>query len=356
MKNLYIHGHFMSDNYGDFLLFYYLINIVEKYKNKYNWYSTDIDKSYDNYCKINRVDIKYAIKNSDLVIFSGGGYFGESPRKRLKWNIKCFIKHIYPAYKFYKKNIPYIIIGVEVGPISSFINRILLKKIFNGAKIVSVRNEESKLFLEKLNVKNKIEVNPDCILGVNEEIFPLDNIDVNDIIDKNKKNIFVHLTSNIDAKGLKNVIDDLKKYQIINKNIRYIFGSDQESIYQRENVKKIFDIFNENYNIVSYYKNPWYLTKVIKNVDAVITDKLHVGIVATMLKKEVICVAKDTKSIRFYNLIGRNEYVSLMKNVKKNDILEMLNKIKFKNININVDILKKSKNNRKLIEQFLNEN
>lgn len=32
MKNLYIHGHFISDNYGDFLLFYVLRNVVENVK------------------------------------------------------------------------------------------------------------------------------------------------------------------------------------------------------------------------------------------------------------------------------------------------------------------------------------
>ena len=255
-----------------------------------------------------------------------------------------------------KKKIPYIVVGVEVGPISSLINRLLLKKIFNGAKVISVRNEESKLFLEKIKVKNKIEVNPDWIIGIDENDLIKDDINVSDLFNnyKNKKNIFVHLTSDINSLGVMNVINDLKKYQSINKNIRYIFGCDQNSIYQNEKVKCIFDMFNYNDNILLKYKGPWYLTKILKNIDAVITDKLHVGIVATKFKKEVICVAKDPKSIRFYNLIGRSEYANLLSNVKENETFNKLNKINYKDISINDKIILKSKNNQSIVDEFLN--
>ena len=184
MKNLYIHGHFISDNYGDFLLFYVLRNVVEKCENKYNWFTSNVDESYDKYCKINRKNVRDAIKMADLAIFTGGGYFGEPDKKKIRWNIKCLIRHIFPAYKIYKRKIPYIIVGVETGPISFFLNRILIRKIFDGAEKVSVRNEESKIFLKKIKVKREIEVNPDWIMGIDKNEFLVDDVDYNFFNDK----------------------------------------------------------------------------------------------------------------------------------------------------------------------------
>ena len=355
MKNLYIHGHFINDNYGDFLLYYAIEKILEKYENKYNWYSSNVDESYDKYCKVYRKEKKEAINTCDLAIFTGGGYFAKPIVHTYKWDIKCLIRHILPAYRIYKRKMPYIIVGVEVGPMSLFLNKYLLKKIFNGAKKVSVRNEESKKFLKKIKVKNKIEVNPDWIMSMDEKDFQ--NSDIDDFIyKKNKKNIFVHISSSINETGVKYVINDLIKYQSEHENIRYIFGCDQDKTIQKERVKLIYDKFNNNDNKLLNYKNPWYLTEVLKNVDAVITNKLHVGIVSTIFKKEVICVAKDSKTIRFYNQIGRSEYAILLKDVKENQTLKMMENLKFKKINIDQSIFDNAKNNKKIVEEFLSKN
>lgn len=280
------------------------------------------------------------------------GAISENQTKKIRWNIKCLIRHIFPAYKIYKRKIPYIIVGVETGPISFFLNRILIRKIFDGAEKVSVRNEESKIFLKKIKVKREIEVNPDWIMGIDKNEFLVDDVDYNFFNDKNKKYIFVHLSYGINVSGMENVIKDLKKFQKKHKNIIYLFGCDQEN--QEEKVKTLFNRFDNKKNQLFYYKSPWELSTILKNVDSVITDKLHVGIVATRYGKEVICTARDPKSLRFYNLIRRNECVSLLKNVKKGETLHKLERLKFKKIFIDNKIFEKAKNNKKIVEDFLN--
>ena len=353
MKKLYIHGSFMNDNYGDFLLYYVVESIVEKYESKYIWCSSDVDTSYDKYCKVNRKNKSNAIKDAELVIFAGGGYFGEPANDKFKWNIRCLLKHIIPAYRVYKKKIPYIIVGVEAGPISFGLNRHLMKKIFDGAEKVSVRNEESMAFLKKINVKNEIEVNPDWIMGINENDFPIKDINVDEIIDSTKKNIFVHLTSGIDTIGMENVVNDLIEYQNNNRDIRYIIGCDQAKSTQKENVKKIFDIINNQDNKFLLYDSPWHLSKILNSVDAVITDKLHVGIVATKYGKEVICTAKHPKSVKFYNVINRSEWANLLSSVKSKETLDKLNNLTFNKVKINQNVFVKAENNKKIVEQFL---
>lgn len=358
MKKLYIHGSFMNDNYGDFLLYYVIQNIIEKYEDKYEWFSADVDLSYDKYCKVNRMEKKDAINSADLAIFAGGGYFGEPKNKKIIWNIRCLLKHLIPAYVIYKRNIPYIIVGVEAGPITFKINKFLIKKIFNGAEAISVRNEESKKFLQDINVKNNIDVNPDWIMGINEEDFPIQKINVSNIInkDKNQKVIFIHLTTKNNNNGMKNIVKDLKKYQEKNNNIIYIIGCDQNRKTQKERANLLFKTLDNNKNKILYYQGPWVLSKVLKEVNAVITDKLHVGIVATKYQKEVISVASHPKSVKFYNLIGRNEWSKLLKNIKVNETYQKLNKLQFNSIEVDKKIFEKAKNNKKMVENFLKKN
>ena len=352
MKNLYIHGSFMNDNYGDFLLYYVVEQDVEKYKN-INWYSADVDASYDKYCKVNRKNKKEAIESADLVIFAGGGYFGEPAKRRLLWNLRCLVKHTLPAYKVYKRKIPYIIVGIEAGPISFPPNRILLKKIFNGAEKVSVRNDESKTFLEKIHVKNKIEVNPDWIMGVKENDFPIKNIDVRSLLQKNKqeKIIFLHLTTKNNNSGMNNVVADLKKFQS-NRNVIYIIGCDQNRDIQKERAKTLFDELDNPNNRLCFYQGPWYLSKVLKNVDAVVTDKLHVGIVSTKYNKEVISVASHPKSVKFYKLIGRERWTSLLSTIKPRETYRKLSALDFQPISLDNSILKAAKKKQTYFRRF----
>ena len=345
----------MNDNYGDFLLYYVVEKIVEKYENDFIWYSADVDDSYNRYCKVNEKTKKEAIRNADLVIFAGGGYFGEPAKRKIYWNLRCLIKHIIPAYMVSRKKIPYIIVGVEVGPISLSLNRILLRKIFRNAEKISVRNEESEVFLKKLNLKNAIEVNPDWIMGFKKDDFPIKKIDVDSLLKKTKqeKIVFLHLTTKNDNNGMNNIVVDLKKYQKDNNNIVYVIGCDQNRDTQKERAKILFKNLNNQKNRLCFYKGPWYLTKTLSKVDAVVTDKLHVGIVSTKFKKEVISVASHPKSIRFYKLIGRNEWASLISDIKPNEVYRKLTQLKFEPIILNDTLFDKAKRNEVLVEEFL---
>lgn len=357
-KKLYIHGSFMNDNYGDFLLYYVVDRICKYYDKDLDYFSADIDKTYDNYCKINRKSKIYGIIKSDLVVFAGGGYFGEPDKRKLYWNLRCLVKHLIPAYIISKRKIPYVIIGVETGPLSLKINKILLKTICNNAKTLSVRNEESKKFLEKIGIKNNILVNPDWIMGVNGKDLLKQSQRAEEILEKiNKENkkIFVHLTTR-NSQGMENVINDLETFMENRKNIYYIIGCDQKREIQEERAIELSKKFPKDKCKVLFYEGPWILSSILNKVDAVITDKLHVGIVATKFKKEVISVASHNKSVKFYGLIGRSNWTNHLNNIKPKETLKKLEKLTFKNIEINEEIFIKAKNNEEILKGFLEDN
>lgn len=354
-KNIYIHGSFMTDNYGDFLLFYVAKKICDKYSNKANIYSSDVDTSYDRYCKLERKSKLYSIFKSNIVIFAGGGYFGEPDKRKIYWNIRCIWKHLLPAYIISKRKIPYAIIGVETGPLSCKLSRFLLKKVCNNATIISVRNEESKEFLNTLGIKRNVEMNPDWIMGINKDLLLEKTEKENLNIDKKYKKIFLHLTTH-NNNGKENVIRDLIKYQKENKNIFYIIGCDQKRETQEKRSVELLQRLEKDRCILKKYEGPWKLSYLLNYSDAVITDKLHVGIVATKLNKEVISVASHTKSIKFYRLIGRDEWSTHITKVKLGETYEKLNKLTFNGVENNNEFFEKAKENERLLNKFLRDN
>lgn len=357
-KKIYIHGSFMNDNYGDFLLYYVVHNICNSFGKKCEVFSADIDESYDKYCKINRKSKLDGIFDSDLVVFAGGGYFGEPDKRKLYWNIRCLFKHLIPAFIISRRKVPYVIIGVETGPMSLKINKFLLRKICERAKILSVRNDESKEFLTKIGVKRQIEVNPDWIMGINKEMLlesPERAKEILKDVDPKMKKIFVHLTTR-SSQGTQYVIEDLEKYMNSKENVYYVIGCDQKRQTQEERATDLANKFPEERRKVAFYEGPWTLSSLLNEADAVITDKLHVGIVATKFGKEVISVASHNKSVKFYGLIGRPEWTNHLNNIKPEETLEKLNKLSFENIKIDDTIFKKAHRNENLLRKFLKEN
>lgn len=98
-----------------------------------------------------------AIKDCDLFIFGGGGLFAsQSNRANLIWWLQTR-----PALK-YKKTIE--IVGQSLGAIKGIIEKAIIKKIFNSASKISVRDTTSKKNLEKVGIKRHIEVEQDLAL------------------------------------------------------------------------------------------------------------------------------------------------------------------------------------------------
>lgn len=351
-KNLYIHGSFMTDNYGDFLLYYVVRKIVDRYKDKYNIYSSDVHRSYDNYCDVERKSKIFAIKNSDIVIFAGGGYFGEPDKRKILWNIRCIFKHLLPAYLISKRKIPYAIIGVETGPLKFGISRILLKSICNNASLISIRNNESKRFLESIGVNKKIMMNPDWIIGIERDILFDKKYDLDTRVKDGCRKILIHLTTKPNE-GKENVINDLIKFQQENRDVYYLLVCDQKRYTQEKRVQELYDRFDKERTIINKYDGPWKLTKLIDYCDAVLTDKLHVGIVATKLNKEVVSVANHSKSVKFYRLINREEWTNYMSKVTPNETYNKLNNLSFKPIVIDEQLFNQAKNNEILLNDFL---
>ncbi len=99
---------------------------------------------------VNRFGIKgvvKAIKDCDLFISGGGSLLQDVTSTR---SLLYYITLMKLA-KLYKK--PVMVYANGIGPINRSINRVLTRNILNKVDLITLRDEDSKIFLEELGVK-----------------------------------------------------------------------------------------------------------------------------------------------------------------------------------------------------------
>lgn len=359
-KNIYVHGSFMNDNFGDFLLYEAIMNELERYKKEYYIYSADVSNTYDPLYPVNRKSKIKSIFSADLAVFGGGGYFGEPDKLKLYWSLKFLIRHAVPLSVLRMRGVPYAILGVGVGPLSFSLPRLLAKYIFKGAKEISVRDNESMEYLRKIGVKNEIRVVPDWVMSMDEsdlvkEQQVEDKNELTRCFDNTKKNIFVHLSTknHQNGQGLSLVIDELVKFAQSQKEINFIIGCDQAGQTQEVRAQEIVNKLPKERTKLLKYQGPRLLCSAINKSDIVITDKLHVGIVGTRLHKKVLAFASHSKTLRFYRQIGSSEYAVHLKNVDKELVNNLFNNVlEASSVNI-LENINKARENKNILHGFI---
>ena len=356
-----IHGSFMNDNYGDFLLFDITADIVDNISDSDNIIVDNVDSSYYKYRTINRRSTWEGIHEADCAILTGGGYFG-APSKRIYkyyWDIRFVLVHALPFVYFAMKKKPYIIVGLGVGPLNSKISRWTAGYIIKHAVSVSVRDQESQEYIKNsLKINRKVNVYPDMVMGANISKYLSAKKWVENVINKNsKKNLAIHLTTKMgrDDEGIAIVIKDIQKYiRESDDGWNVYFVCDQGGSKQVERQKILAEFLDITGTKVIGYESPYKLTSLLDRMDIVITDKLHVGIVSTKLGKYVISTAAHPKTQRFYRQLGISDHCLNLNGIQKGEVLHLLKNYKGSSKKDLSVIINNSKKNSEEIKKFLN--
>ena len=111
-------------------------------------------RSLISYIQSKNNSTKKAVQKCDYFILGGGGLFGSlNFHANIIWAIQAFM-----AYRLGKRVIMY---GQSISPIKWAFIRKIVKKIFQKAFFIAVRDADSRIELEKLGVTRKIEIMPD---------------------------------------------------------------------------------------------------------------------------------------------------------------------------------------------------
>jgi polysaccharide pyruvyl transferase CsaB len=112
---------------------------------------------------------KKTVKNCDYFILGGGGLFNDmSFKANIIWGVQAFMAYLY------KK--PVIMYGQSVGHLQGFFTKKLVKKLFQKAKLITVRDEDSKECLKDLGVTKPIYVTPDMAFNTPPQAGLINNV------------------------------------------------------------------------------------------------------------------------------------------------------------------------------------
>lgn len=357
MKKILLCGATHGSNFGDSLFAYMFKKKVENESKELDIYFTKASE----YSK-KTLDIKVAgikeLFQMDALVYISGGYFGQSHEENLKGSLYRFLTYFVYGLMMILRRKPIVILGVGAGPL----NRKFLRKtavfIFNKAKIVAVRDEQSKDYMRKYGVTSNMVVTSDSAQVINKKEFDVkskDNWTQTSTKLSNKYLILVHLASK--HAGLYNevVIETLIESLSNREDIGYILTTDYVT-----DGKALNDLYKkfpkERTEIYSFY-DPIEFVELISNVDAAVTPKLHVGILASTYNKSVISFPLHPgKTLRYYEQIGYPERCKSLFEINKEDVHNMVLNSIFTPIELNKEIRESSSKNFELLAEFLKRN
>lgn len=329
MLKIYLFGSFMNDNFGDFLIYEEEIRcLYAQFGDDIKIITADISPFYDTYTRVDRKrNHREALKEADLIIFGGGGYFGVGVPKLVP-NIQFMQLFGLKALSVVKSGKPFMIAGVGAGPLNYGFSRRVAKQVFEKAAIASVRDAESKQFLQEIGVERSIEVHADWILGAQ---FTWNKEDGSWLQENHidKKVMLIHLVTVPEekGKGVETVIYDIRKFCKEHGEYQPIVVCDQtkQDVYAR--TQEVYRELEGVSPLYYPYQSPKGLLTLIRDSDLIITDKLHLGIVGVNLGKKVVSTANHPKTLRFYKQIKREAYCTLIRTIEPGQAYRMLNAV-----------------------------
>jgi len=201
-------------------------------------------------------ETKRAIKDCDFVIMGGGNLFG-GPENRANfiWGVQGLF------VKFYKKTL--FIMGQSIGENKSILSRYFLKKIFNYASFISLRDRESINLLNELQIQKNIFLQPDfafCSKTIQKE--------------KNKT-IAVSLRNSkkLDTKAILSIIEFLN-FQVEKNGYKIDLLNFQQGTAGEEKINK--EIFNkiQKKDFIKMYNN---LTDTSESLEIIARSEILIG-------------------------------------------------------------------------------
>ena len=328
-KSIGIIGYYNQENYGDDLLAYLFYNYVNGIS-KYNAILFDPSDSL----KSTILNGKYFYGNKSLaecshVIFGGGGVLGELNPRRFGWRI--FLSYIKKIRNLKKLNIPYYFICVGVGPIYSIIGKFIVGYMVRNSEFTIVRDRESFNILKSLGIKKRIYEAVDFALSFTPEMIP--EYSKNTISRKYEKSSGSILGINLcdfnchEDAGEQNIDEEI----ISNLKLIYNKGGFKQIIVivsmlngpESIGALKVLQAFPAAELYI--HKNIFDTAAVLHNLDFLITQKLHVSIVAYCLKVPTVCIGYHPKIKRFYDQVqAAKYYIPITSKLQVNEKLRLL--------------------------------
>ena len=237
-----------------------------------------------------------AIFHSDLIISGGGSLLQDVT----SWKSMIYYLSIITVGVLFRKQV--FLYSQGIGPVRYRIIRIILKHVLNHVDAITVRDRESKGFLQRLGVRRKIYTTADAVLSLAPADLSLGKkILEENHIPQNKKRIALAIR---DWTGSGEWMGELKKYveKLSLKGYAVVFIPMQYP----EDVNAVYSIGLDEKNayILSHDYSIEEIMSLIGNMDAVVGMRLHALIFASLMHIPFLGISYDPKIDNFLQLIG----------------------------------------------------
>lgn len=311
MKRVVIHGCYNIGNFGDLLILDLLSQHLEdawQVRPVCPW----VHKTMRSVVKAVPGKGIWDCLGIDLAILGGGGYLTDGHGK--PGAVRRLLRYSVPARLWRYTKTPYVIAGVGVGPIGSKKGASRIVDVCSGATVISVRDEESRDLLLELGIPHeKIQVTADLVMTLHREKMPADAVsEAQNILQEKtetagQRRIGLHFSALAQDQDkllrfCRMVADRLRVHPEIQPYWIFDHGQSMLTVIRRIAARELPRV-----RFIPWQQH-WTTAALIGELDAVFTEKLHVGIVAWALGVPAFGYSKHPKTKRFYRQIGRQDF------------------------------------------------
>ncbi|SET06146.1 polysaccharide pyruvyl transferase CsaB [Natronincola peptidivorans] len=305
MKKIFLFGYYGFQNTGDEAILEALIEQIRtalpnaklsalSYSAQDTWEKYNIDAVSRNDFK----EVIKAIRASDVVISGGGSILQDVTSSR---SLLYYSAIILLAKKLGKKVMFY---GNGFGPINRYFNKKLVKYIINQVDTITVRDYQSKEYMQSLGIKKDIIVTADIAFGLEavpseeiEKIFQWESMDIT------KKWVGISIREWKNEKNYKEVIAKTADY-LINRNYDIVFIPMQFPS-DIDISKEIASMMNNTPKIITTKYNPRQIIGIISKMNLLIGMRLHSLIFAAIAEIPMVGLEYDAKIKNFLKLANQ---------------------------------------------------
>ena len=357
--NVLIHGAAYTSNFGDILFAHLFYDKCRELNN------CEVDfLQFPRYgiCDFCRKELHYehhisvfSSLKSDVLILMSGGYFGENKGSFIN-SIRRYLAYFFPTriFQFFGK--PVYVLGVGGGPLSTPFLRKSAVRLLNKAKVITVRDKETKDYFVKYGVKNHIEITSDTAQVIRSEMIP-DYVNEQELVRAvgNHKLLFFHIiiSGSNDEKYATSVVPGIIKFLNAHPEYQLVVGTDEIRSIDSIINSKCYQKLSDKVRYIHEYRDCWQMVALLKRMDFVVTPKLHVGIVSATLGKSVISFPIHLeKTQRYYRQIGEAERSVHIDSVTTDIAYSLLERYHNIPIALNSEIRNAAKRNLDIINQI----
>lgn len=318
MTTVAVHGSYFADNFGDTLLIKLLCDRFAAKVGKHNVFLAAEGHAKEQEAIGYPVLPKQRRHEADMLIYSGGGYFGEPAGTllhRYRWSRNAFTRHL--SWLDDYENARIAILGVGVGPLTLPHIRWPIRKVFQRAEVALVRDQESFDFVQRYSFHNE-RVGQCVDLALSLEKRP----------EEGRSGLALHLLS-LDEADLRKVIGGLKASgQYDDEPVTVMFDCPiNMSSGSHELITGIAREFFRNVGPVQFYDHMDAQLDRLAKYKLVVTSKLHVGIVTVAQGGKAIAVPHHIKTPRLYRQLGLSDFCIVPSDLTEEGMLRAVAKL-----------------------------